>query len=394
METIENKILEKHNILERLEGKLVTKGKFARQIFNQKWRVQNKETNEIYYIMLCGKNTLTYIDEESIQKVSEHKNAWIYNKNVFYVQSGDENRSLIYLHAFLMNHSGNGKGGDSVDHLNRKKLDNRLCNLKIKTCGENTANIGKKIQKNAIPLPKPFESTILPKHCSYKPDNYSINEIKELKEFKNLSDETLQNLKILKREFFYIENHPDMPLNLSGKKYWATTKSKKISIIEKYNDLMKKIESIDPYYMNDMISTEELHKEFFIISNDNSDNIINSEKNIKNNDLADIVNNNKKKVNKDNIKEVINNKLIIEILQLKERCRKNENFDNGIKITRLSICKYYKDNNILLNLTVNKIDRIRNRLLLKESDFENEDLKISYVDYNNLVQMKLKNLII
>jgi hypothetical protein len=55
-----------------------------------------------------------------------------------------------------------------------------------------------------------------------------------------------------------------MPLNLSGKKFWATTKSKKISIIEKYNDLIKKIESIDPFYKNDMISTEELHKEFFV----------------------------------------------------------------------------------------------------------------------------------
>ncbi len=434
---IEAKIQEKHEILQRYDGKLVSKGKFSGKIFNPYWRVKNKETDEIYYIMLCSENVLTYISEENINEVIQHNSSWFYNKYIGYVIAGNGNREHIYLHAFIKKHYGNGKGGDSVDHLNRKKLDNRDKNLKIKTCGENTSNTQKKKrQKNAIALPEILKIENLPKYCEYRPEFYP-------------------QTKNLKRDFFLINNHPNLEKSSAKKNCWTTTKSMSVSIIQKYNDLIEKLKKLDPYYENDMVPIKELHKEFFIDEvlinddnsnedddNDSSDNdhsndindkqiikkeeenkineglqqLLNIEKNISKNNRPNIKRKLKPLIKKEDLKdeqveqkiekdETANNensnmvkkrqeiskKQIIEILRLKIKNKNKESFENGVKITRQSICDYYKENKTIDCLTVNIIDKIWNKMVLKKEDFENNELNMTYDEYIELVNSKNRN---
>ncbi len=394
IEKIEQKIQEKHQILQRHNGKLVAKGRFAGKICNIYWRVQNKETDEIYYIMLCGNNVLTYISNDNIDEVIKHNTSWYYNKNLGYIIAGNGNREYIYLHAFITKHQGNGKGGDSVDHLNRKKLDNRKSNLEVKKCGENTSNTQKRQrQKNAIPLPSVLGINNLPKYCEYRPEFYP-------------------QTKNLKRDFFLINNHPNLEKSSGGKKNWTTTKSVDVSITQKYKDLIEKLKKIDPYYENDMISVEELHKEFFVENinelNDDIDEDINDDIDVdikiidkkENkgdiNTLLKIGDNISKKtiqnkpliLKKNEEKEKISIQQTLEILKLKRKNKNKESFDNGVKITRESICEYYKENNIINTLTINMIDKIWNKQILKNEDFEINNLDITYEEYIELVNSK------
>ena len=266
-EEIVEQINELHEIISYHAGKMVMKGCRSGEVKNPYWHVRNKETSDEYYIMSCNDRVLTYISIESMEDVINFDYTWNYNKSLGYIFSNG-----IYLHAFIMDHIGHGKGGDSVDHINRKKLDNRLSNLIVVSCGENTHNIGKRDKKRgARPIPKELGITKTPVYTEYKQDKFSPKELRDkiksgaITNIHNTSDEYLGRIYLLKRKYFVVENHFLQVPNEKGIRHWNSSKAKDVSIYEKYQSMIDYLISIgDIYYYNSMIPPKELHKEFFL----------------------------------------------------------------------------------------------------------------------------------
>ena len=127
----EVKINYNHIIISSNKGDNKQYGKDAGNEKNHYWIVKNKHTNEEYILMYCEKDVFTKIDIDKINIVKEIK-ASFYLTNVGYISyniSNKNKKESIYLHSFIIEHFGNGKGQDSVDHINRQKLDKLRQNL-------------------------------------------------------------------------------------------------------------------------------------------------------------------------------------------------------------------------------------------------------------------------
>ena len=217
--SILTKIFQNYDIIESFDGKISEKGRFTGIEKNEYWLVRDKKTDEEYYLMECGNKILTKIDKDCIEKVINNKKAWTNCKNG-YISTVNNDGNQIYMHAFLMNHYGNGKGQISIDHINRDKLDNRLCNLRLATQTEQNQNTDKRNRKhNARPLPDGIDQKDLPKYVVYYVD------------FEKDKDGN----RVMRRDFFKIESHPKLD------KPWATTKSKKVSTFDKLEEAKQKI---------------------------------------------------------------------------------------------------------------------------------------------------------
>jgi hypothetical protein len=214
-------IQEEHEILQTFNGKVCKMGRFAGEEKNKYWLVKNKETNEEYYIMNCGDN-MVKIDIDSIERIISIDKTWFLCKNGYVAADIDDKQ--INMHAYLMNHIGNGtsKGALSVDHINRNKLDNRLSNLRLATQSEQNQNTGKRNRKhNAKPLPDGIQQSDLPKYVTYNAE-YKKDDNGE---------------RVLFRDYFRIEKHPKL-----GDTIWTTSKSKAYTIRQK---LQQAIDHLD-----------------------------------------------------------------------------------------------------------------------------------------------------
>ncbi len=251
IEECEKKINYNHIIISSYKGENKKYGKDAGIKKNHYWIVKNKHTNETYILMYCEKDVFTKIDIEQIDKIKELKTSF-YLTNVGYITyniNNKNNKSSIYLHSFLIEHYGNGSGQDSVDHINRQKLDNRLKNLRISNQSDQNKNRMKVIIKDPILIPNGMTSDNLPKYITYNKENLPNNKF---------------------RDFFRIEKHPRQIPNKSNKRSWSTSKSMNISIDEKYQqalDYLKElnngIESIEyDFFDPNKFYQEEFEKEF------------------------------------------------------------------------------------------------------------------------------------
>jgi len=207
-------------------------GKYKNKEFNKVYYVEHIQNKEKFHIMeVSGNYTIIDYDKlEKIRKINDCVVIWYMTKIGYACTKYKKGHTYkhLYLHQHLMNHYGNGTKNkvDTVDHINRNKLDNRLKNLRIATFEEQQLNKkgtldGTKRERkhNAQDLPKGIRQDMLPKYVVYYKECYD----KDKKKY---------------REFFKIEKHPKLDKDI------CTTKSTKISIedkLEEAKEILKKI---------------------------------------------------------------------------------------------------------------------------------------------------------
>ena len=211
-----------HKRLENLtssNGHIVKAGAAAGQRRNAFKLVEN------YYEMDTESGAIFKFDISDLEKVqfvpdcNYNPPTWYLMQNG-YIACHLPKGKILYLHQHLTGHWGHGKGQESVDHINRDKLDNRISNLRIVSQSEQNRNMDKRKRKyNAQPLPAEIKEP-LPKFVTYNSEYTGSN-------------------KDIFRNFFRIEKHPNL------KKTWTTTKSMKVDIKTKLQEAIDQLKILD-----------------------------------------------------------------------------------------------------------------------------------------------------
>jgi hypothetical protein len=209
------------DIIDEFEGHVINMGRYHGKTRNPYRIVKDVNTGETFCEMETGSGHIFKFDIEDIPKIQKvpmfsKRPTWGYFQ-CGYIGCTYNRDGLIYLHAHLMDHYGNGKGQSSVDHINRDKLDNRRKNLRIVEQSIQNENRGKMNRhKSAQILPEGLSQSDMPKYVVYYRECYN----KE---------------KQLYREFFTIENRQKLD------KRWTTSKSNKVSLQDKLASAIAKL---------------------------------------------------------------------------------------------------------------------------------------------------------
>jgi hypothetical protein len=247
-------ISQKYEIIEYMRGHYLTMGQDANLMKNPIWRI--KENEKEYMLMYCEKDTICKLCPESYQKILDYENnsnnrnkiTWFKLQNGYIMGS-----SNLYIHQIITGCYGNGKGTKnvSVDHIDQNPLNNTLGNLRIATRKEqeqNTKGIKDGTQRERSSkkdLPDGITYEMFKKYVYYNREFYNKEKTKE-------------------REFFRVE-HPKLD------KPWATTKSEKVSILEKLAQANKVVDDLEndiypekgeptlPKYVSLVVTREKPH---------------------------------------------------------------------------------------------------------------------------------------
>lgn len=206
-----------------------------------------------YFEMISSNNKGTFLfDYQDFEKITTFKTDKGNRPNWYITVTGKtgegrdlkyvccrNNQKMIYLHALIMEHMFQGKGNNSVDHIDRNPFNNRRHNLRIVTQSEQNENTGKRqrfpVGKSSIPgggrsrkhnakkLPDGLLQSEIPKYVVYYREKYAPEKY---------------------RDFFRIEKHP---LQKTGqfKNKWATSKSMGLSIQQKLQQAVGKLNELN-----------------------------------------------------------------------------------------------------------------------------------------------------
>jgi hypothetical protein len=197
-------------------------------VTNPIWRIKNN--NEKFYLMYCGKDIFTKLCKKSLDRIRDFESKYNNKHITFYVCSNNYIQSntinninkKLYMHQIIMGLYGQGQGtmGYSVDHINRDVTDNTYSNLRIACRKEQETN--KKVRKKTK-LPEGFISENLPMYVEYHTEKLPSGNI---------------------RDCFRISKIPN------SKKKFVTSKSMKLSVLDKYRQVIEKYKEI---YGEDML---------------------------------------------------------------------------------------------------------------------------------------------
>ena len=249
-------IIENYNVVEYIKGHYITTGQDANIMKNPLWRII--ENGKEYLLMYCERDTMCKLCNISYQKIVDYENhinkkiTWYKHQNGYILCSLN-----IYIHQIITGCYGNGKGTKniSVDHIDQNPLNNTWDNLRIAT-REQQENNSKGIKdgtkrerkKGAKDLPEGITQEMMKKYVVYYREFYDKEKTKE-------------------REFFKIEKHPKLD------KHWMTSKSSKVSILDKLKQANKVIDDLEnniypnkeddevqlPKYVSLVINRDKLH---------------------------------------------------------------------------------------------------------------------------------------
>jgi len=218
----------RYTVKQFIEGHYQTRGKSANIMKNPIWVVE--ENGKELLIMFCETATLIKLCRQSYEKILDYekensvKITWFKHTNG-YINSSQR----LYIHQVITGCFGNGRGTSnvSVDHIDRDPLNNMMENLRIATREEqeqNSKGIAPKTkrarQTKARPLPDGITQGMLKKYVVY---------------YYNIVDKSKNKA----REFFSVEGHPNL------QKRWESTKSNKVSIMEKLRQANQKVDELD-----------------------------------------------------------------------------------------------------------------------------------------------------
>jgi hypothetical protein len=219
-------IPEGYTVLERITGHIIKRAPGAGNEANWGYKATSADGTECA-LLYCNPGVFTIVDLDKLEELEKH--TWCIMKTGYagaHITLG-EKRTMITMHALLMNHVGHGRGQTSVDHINQNKLDNRMANLHLASQSEQNANRGKVSRKfNACQLPEGLTQDDLPKFIVYYSEKiYPVTETNKDK----------------RREFFRVEKHPLQNLkeaepaaySVEIKISWASSKAGAKTIQEK-----------------------------------------------------------------------------------------------------------------------------------------------------------------
>lgn len=228
-------VCEQYCVLEYIPGHHMSIGPDAGIMKNPLWRILDDNGRQCL-LMYCEKDTLCKLCDDSYQRIIDFENnfnegtklTWYQGFNGYIQSRMSSNQKHIYIHQVIMNCYGNGKGTKhiSVDHIDQNKLNNMLGNLRIATRKEQEQNSKgikdgtKRERKNgARDLPDGITQEMMKKYVVYY-------------------HEWLDKEHTKGREYFRVEKHPKLG------KDWCTSKSNKVSIIDKLNHANKVVDDL------------------------------------------------------------------------------------------------------------------------------------------------------
>jgi starvation-inducible outer membrane lipoprotein len=222
-----------YDIVKYGNPKQIIEGSCAGQFRNMYWKVKDNN-DDTYYMMHIIDNIYTKISKRDINKILEFKNirpTWRLFQNGYIVCTinNKEKQKVYYLHQLIMDvhDKDNSDFEETVDHINRDKLDNRQSNLRLVNMSVQNSNRDKPERRiDACDLPNGIVQTDLPKYVVYRNERYKLS---------NDNDQEDYNY----RDYFYICNHPKL------EKRWETTKSMNVSIHEKLKQAKLKLQELE-----------------------------------------------------------------------------------------------------------------------------------------------------